>query len=261
MYDNYIFDLYGTLADIRTNENKAYLWAKMSEFYTSLGAAYTSSQLRRAFRRLEEESILRMQREAAGLDQSDVLAEPDLTGVFQRLFQEKGVSCDRQTARMAAIFFRTLSRQLLLVYDGVKETLGELRERGKHLYLLSNAQSDFTRPELTLLGLAGCFDGILISSEEGCKKPCQAFFRRLLERYNLNPASCLMVGNDMESDIAGAANAGMDSLYIHTATSSRSEGRYKPTYCVMDGDWKKVADILLGRGGYAESQERDGCGV
>ena len=255
MYDNYIFDLYGTLADIRTNESKAYLWAKMSEIYASLGADYTPLQLRRTFRRLEEESALRGQKEAADFGQRDVLAEPDLTGVFQGMFREKGVSCDRQTARMTAIFFRTLSRQLLMVYDGVKDTLGELKARGRHLYLLSNAQSDFTRPELEMLGLTDCFDGILISSEEGCKKPCEAFFRRLLERYDLSPASCLMVGNDMDSDIAGAARVGMDSLYIHTDTSPRREGKYGPTYCVMDGDWKKVADILLGSGGYSEREK------
>ena len=33
MYKNYIFDLYGTLADIQTNEQKPYLWKKMAEIY------------------------------------------------------------------------------------------------------------------------------------------------------------------------------------------------------------------------------------
>lgn len=249
MYDNYIFDLYGTLADIRTNEQKPYLWQKMSEFYTSMGAAYTSRQLRGELRRLESEAVGRLQSKAEGSGQRDVLAEPDLTEVFQRLFQEKGVSCDRQLARQTAVFFRTLSRQFVRVYDGVKETLQELHDRGKKLYLLSNAQSDFTRPELELLRLTEYFDGILISSEEGCKKPCPAFFQRLLKRYDLDPAGCLMVGNDEEADIGGAAGVGMDSLYIHTATSSRPRGRYRPVCSVMDGDWQKVADFLLGRQG------------
>lgn len=245
MYDNYVFDLYGTLADIRTNEEKAYLWQKMSECYSSLGASYTAGQLRREFRRLEQEEVRRLQGEYA--DRTDLLAEPDLTKVFRALFQEKNVLCDRQMARMTAVFFRTLSRKFLRVYDGVEETLQELRRRGKRLYLLSNAQSDFTRPELEMLGLAEYFDGILISSEEGCKKPCPAFFHRLLERYGLDPARCLMVGNDEYADIGGTVKAGMDSLYLHTATSPKPQGKYKPTYCVMDGDWEKVADILLER--------------
>lgn len=247
MYDNYVFDLYGTLADIRTNEEKAYLWQKMSDLYTSLGAAYTPGELRREFRRLEQESTQQVRRKAESSGLQGVLAEPDLTGVFQRLFQEKGVSCERQMARMTAVFFRTLSRQLLRVYDGVKETLQELRSRGKGVYLLSNAQSDFTRPELEMLGLAGYFDGILISSEEGCKKPCPAFFHRLIERYDLEPGRCLMVGNDEYADIGGAVKAGMDSLYLHTVTSPKPQGKYKPTYCVMDGNWENVADILLER--------------
>lgn len=245
MYDNYIFDLYGTLVDIRTNEEKAYLWQKMSELYSSLGAAYASGELRREFRRLEKEELRRLQDGYA--DRSDVLAELDLTKVFQALFREKNVPCDRQTAGMMAIFFRTLSRKFLRVYDGVEDTLRELRGRGKHLYLLSNAQSDFTRPELEMLGLKKYFDGILISSEEGCRKPCPAFFHRLLERYELDPARCLMVGNDEYSDIGGAANVGMDSLYIHTSTSSQPQGRHKPVYCVMDGDWTKAAHFLLGQ--------------
>lgn len=245
MYDNYIFDLYGTLVDIRTNEEKPYLWRKMSEFYTSLGASYTPSQLRNGFRRLEGELAGRMGSGPQALGQKDVLVEPNLTEVFQGLFLEKGVPCHWQTARVTAVFFRTLSRQALRVYDGVKETLGELRRRGGRVYLLSNAQSDFTRPELELLGLADCFDGILLSSEEGCKKPCAAFFQRLLERYGLDPARSIMVGNDEFSDIAGAAGMGMDSLYLHTATSPRPQGKYKPTYCVMDGDWGKAGVILL----------------
>lgn len=40
MYQNYIFDLYGTLVDIHTNEDKPYLWDKMTEFYGFQGAIY-----------------------------------------------------------------------------------------------------------------------------------------------------------------------------------------------------------------------------
>ena len=245
MYENYIFDLYGTLADIRTNESSPYLWRKMSELYSSLGASYNPRQLRRQFRRLEQESAEKLQREAESAGEKDALTEPDLTEVFRELFREKGISCDRQRARLTAVFFRTLSRQYLQLYEGVKETLEELHNRGKGLYLLSNAQSDFTRPELELLGLEEYFDGILISSEEGCKKPSPRFFRRLLERYHLDPAVCLMVGNDEYADIGGAAGVGMDGLYLHTATSSPLKGSVKPAYCVTDGDWQKVRSILL----------------
>ncbi len=233
MYKAYIFDLYGTLVDIRTNEDKRFLWTKMSELYTSLGARYGARDLKARFLALVVQEN----------------AEPDLRKVFGQLYLEKGVPCDGGMARMTALFFRTLSRQYLRVYDGVKETLRELAARGKKRYLLSNAQGDFTRPELEMTGLSECFDGILLSSEEGCRKPSPAFFDRLLKRYGLLAGECLMVGNDEMTDIGGACLAGMDSLYIHTATSPRYQGRYRPTYQVMDGDWGKVAAILCGQDG------------
>ena len=249
MYEAYIFDLYGTLVDIRTNEEKRYLWTKMSELYTGLGAAYEARDLKTRFLALVMQETDRCQARAGDGDGKTFLAEPDLREVFAQLYLEKGISCDETTVRMTALFFRTLSRQHLRVYDGVKETLQELGRRGKKRYLLSNAQKDFTRPELELTGLWECFDGILLSSEEGCRKPSAAFFHRLLERYALRPGECLMVGNDETADIGGARQAGMDSLYIHTASSPGFRGRYNPTYQVMDGDWGKVSAILLGQKG------------
>lgn len=40
MYKNYIFDLYGTLVDVHTNEAKPYLWKKMQVWYDMHGAHY-----------------------------------------------------------------------------------------------------------------------------------------------------------------------------------------------------------------------------
>ena len=48
MYQNYIFDLYGTLADTHTNEGKHYLWNKLSAFFSAYGAIYTPSELKKA---------------------------------------------------------------------------------------------------------------------------------------------------------------------------------------------------------------------
>ena len=251
-YDFFVFDLYGTLVDIRTNEEKPYLWKKMSELYSSLGAHYSPAELKESFRRLAREETEEVRRKGEAEMGSDFLAEPDLTKIFIGLFSEKGMFCSRERAEMAAAFFRGLSRQKLKVYDGVKETLGRLREGGKGVYLLSNAQRDFTRPDMELVGLTDCFDGILISSEEGCKKPSPIFFHRLFERYSLSPRRCLMVGNDGVCDIAGAQAVGMDSLYIHTETSPEIPEKLSATYTVLDGDWSKAADILLAKAFFPE---------
>ena len=297
MYRNYVFDFYGTLADIRTDEENPQLWEKMSEIYAALGAPYRAEELKSAFRKMESEEVNRLKREhrkrrgyeksgrseasqaetdTIKTDQAEANApeadrpemceaetgapesdrpeiyqaeeentEPDLTKVFAMLYHEKNAPCDAAQARMTAITFRALSRRFLRLYDGVEELLGELRRRGRKIYLLSNAQSDFTRPEIEMLGLTHYFDGIVLSSEQGCKKPSPVFFRRLLERYGLKPSESIMIGNDETADIAGARSVGMNTLYIHTDISPEEYGKVPATYRVMDGDFRKAAQLLL----------------
>lgn len=235
MYRNYIFDFYGTLVDIRTDEEKPCLWQKMSEIYSAMGAAYGPEELKTAFRCLEQKEKERMGTEDA---------EPELSRVFAGLYHGKGVTCDETLTKMTAVTFRAISREYIRTYDGVEDFLQELRDRGKHVYLLSNAQTDFTRPEIEMLGLAKYFDDIFISSEQGCKKPSAIFFESLLEKYDLKPRESIMIGNDESADIAGACKVGMDSLYIHTAISPKEYGRVEATYRVMDGDFRKIRELI-----------------
>ena len=207
----------------------------MSEIYSAYGAVYTGKELRKAYIELVAKHEKELPKNG----------EIDLNVVFIELFERKGISCDRELSRNIAITFRSISRQKLCVYDYVKETLQELKNRGKKVYLLSNAQSDFTRPEMAMLGLTSYFDGIFISSEKGCKKPSSDFFIQLLDDFRLEAKNCLMVGNDESADIMGAHSVGMDSLYIHTEISPKEDTSSTATYAVMDGDWKKVSDILL----------------
>ena len=234
MYKNFVFDLYGTLLDIRTNENKPYLWKKMSDIYTAMGAKYSAAELRQSFWELEEQQVLSLPKNG----------ELDLGLVFAELFYRKGVDCDKSMVKSTAITFRVLSRSKLCVYDGVHDALRGLKENGRKVYLLSNAQTYFTRPEITMTGLGQYFDGILISSEVGFKKPAPEFYAALLDGFSLKPEESLMVGNDEISDIAGAICAGMDALYIHTEISPQEPVQGLATYSVMDGDWRKVAALL-----------------
>lgn len=49
MYDNYVFDLYGTLVDIHTEENDAKVWEKLSLFYGFYGALYDPQELQESY--------------------------------------------------------------------------------------------------------------------------------------------------------------------------------------------------------------------
>ena len=49
MYKNFFFDLYGTLVDIRTDEQKPSLWRNLAEFYSLCGAPYTPEEIRERY--------------------------------------------------------------------------------------------------------------------------------------------------------------------------------------------------------------------
>ena len=211
MIETYIFDLYGTLVDIRTDESMPSLWRRMALLLSLQGAAYGPKALCRAYQEAVAGEIDRCAARRPGVPKEHI--EPDILQVFESLYTRKGVSASPERVADAALLFRTLSLRHIRLYPQAGEVLRTLRARGKGVYLLSNAQAAFTVPELNKLGLTPLFDGILLSSDASVKKP------QLLKKYGLRPESCLMIGNDGTADIQGAAAVGMESRYIHTSIS------------------------------------------
>ena len=223
-YENYIFDLYGTLVDIHTNEKKIAFWKNMSAVFCRYGADYAPRELRDLY--FGEVDALSEKKKEEGR-----FIEIDLYEVFHKLYERKGIDADEKTIRETASSFRTYSTSHLRLYAGAKELLKMLKEKGKRVFLLSNAQELFTLKELKDFGILEDFDGIFISSAYGFKKPDPFFFDVLIKRYGLNVKESLMIGNDLQSDVQGADGVHMDSYYIRSALSSKEENGMKATCC------------------------------
>ena len=214
---NYIFDLYGTLVDIHTDESMPGLWKRMALLLSLQGAPYAPAELQKAYHAALEEQTQQRARELPYIDKAHI--EPDILSVFASLYAQKGATISREKAADTALYFRTLAMEHIRLYPGAAEVLRALRNRRQGVYLLSNAQAAFTVPELNKLGLAPLFDGIVLSSDVGVKKPDKAIFVHILSKYGLRPETCLMIGNDEEADMLGAAAVGMAGRYIHTKQS------------------------------------------
>lgn len=223
-YESYIFDLYGTLVDIHTEEGKEELWNKLALFYGYYDALYTPEELKQRYGELVsgKEDVLRKELNESGKKRDDVHEshpEIKIEEVFRALFEEKGVMADDALAIHAGQFFRVLSTEYVRLYDGVIKVLEALKAAGKKVYLLSNAQRIFTEYEMHTLGIASYFDDILISSDYSVKKPDVRFFELLLDRHQIDVSSAIMIGNDAVSDIQGAKNVGLTTCYIHSNIS------------------------------------------
>lgn len=241
MYKNYIFDLYGTLIDINTDEWNDDLWKKMAILYAYRGANYAFDELNSEYDRLVELEKKSVRKKHPDYSVIDIKIEK----VFRKLFTQKGVKVTKAQVMFVAEAFRCYSTKYIKLYDGVIDLLDTLKENGKKIYLLSNAQRSFTENELNMFGLTKYFDGICISSDEECSKPDTNYYKALFERYNLEKKESIMIGNDYISDIEGAADYGIDSLYIHQSISPEIKGELRSTYTVMDGDVFKIKKLTV----------------
>ena len=241
MFKNYIFDLYGTLIDINTDEWQKELWQKLSILYMYKGAVYTADEIAEEYGRLVDEEKSRVRKRHPEHQEIDIKIEK----VFKTLFTQKGVKTTKREIAEICTAFRCYSTIYIKLYDGVPDLLETLKAKGKKVYLLSNAQRGFTENELNMFGLTKYFDGIVISSDEECSKPDKRFFDILINRYNLNRDETVMVGNDYISDIKGAYDAGIKSLYIHQSISPEIKGRLLSDYKIMDGDVFKIKDMIV----------------
>ncbi len=256
MYQNYIFDLYGTLVDIHTNEQKRYLWEKMALYMRLQGADYTAGELKKAYHtRIAAQRAENLAAAQAALTShnpckstteestaENILPEEievSFEELIPALYQAKGVEISLQQASDWAIAFRTLSLEHLSLYEGAADLLKRLRAHGKRVFLLSNAQRLFTEPEMRALGIYDCFDAVCYSSDIGFVKPSPHFYQKLLQEQGLSPHDSVMVGNDDRADAWGAHDNGLDSIYIYTKQSPKAAGPL-PVNCRIICDISEV---------------------
>lgn len=246
-YTDLIFDLYGTLVDIHTEENDL-VWEKTALYFGFYSAPCTGEALRTAF------SAAMAQREAKAGQSYECFPDIPFEQVMAELLRARGVTENADALGVnAAQLFRIASIEYIRPYPGVTQALSFLRRQGCRLWLLSNAQAVFTAHELRLLGLDALFDGVYLSSDYGCRKPDGRFFRALLDGQRLVPERCLMIGNDRRTDIAGARAAGLATLYMHTALTPPEQSPADPalhpaTRCKhmeFEGDdWKTLSGLV-----------------
>lgn len=246
MYKNYIFDLYGTLIDINTNEDKSSLWKNLASFYGFHGASYTPHELKKTYSiycELEKEKLIG---KISTITNKNIEEEEiNLIHVFESLYTNKKVHPTLELCTHTAMIFRILSTKYIKLYDGVVDLLTSLKKEGGNIYLLSNAQRCFTEYELNILHLTEQFDDIFLSSDYEHKKPDPNFYKALMDKYSMKKEETIMIGNDLTSDIQGAHLVSIDSLYMHTNLSPEYATPDYSTYRVMDGSIKGVKDILL----------------
>lgn len=238
MYKNIVFDVYGTLIDIYTDETSLSVWEQMAKTMSFYGVNYGAAELCGGYFGLCKKYM------DEGMQRHEY-PEVDVVKVFADLFANKGKKAGEAFAERMAQQFRIFSLNHLSLYPNVTATLHELKRAGKKLYVLSNAQACFTKVELATLGLTNFFSGIAYSSDYACSKPSAEFFDAFMKKYNLSKSETLYVGNDARCDVDGANNCGIDTLWIKSnLTDGYVRPTTNPTFVVENGDFIQIAEIV-----------------
>jgi len=98
-------------------------------------------------------------------------------------------------------------------YPCVDDVLRELSARYR-LAVLSNTMSDTPRIMLQETGLIGYFDLVVCSSDLGIRKPDPRIFQYVLDKLGVAAGEAVHVGDEVETDIAGATKAGIRAILV-----------------------------------------------
>ncbi len=96
--------------------------------------------------------------------------------------------------------------------NGVYRALTKLCDKGYRLFLLSNLSVPYKEPYLSL-NFDAYFEKAFFSCDEHDRKPNGTFFQKVLNYARLEKDDVVMIGDSIHSDVEGAKNFGIDSIY------------------------------------------------
>lgn len=165
----------------------------------------------------------------AMLDRGEASREWLVVERFARLVKELGVDAD--PAALNRTYLDKLGQQPFLL-PGAAEVCRALGERCT-LAILTNGVARAQRGRFERSALAGLIPHLFISEEVGASKPSPDFFRPVLAALGItNPRRALMVGDNLTTDIGGAAALGLDTAWYHPAAPSQSHQTVAPTWTI-----------------------------
>ncbi len=169
------------------------------------------------------------------LERGETTREAILVDRFADLFRELGTDAD---PIQAARNYERLLGQGHYYLPGAEETVKQRLFGRYRLFLASNGTASVQHGRLTSARLYPYFERVFVSQEIGFNKPAPEYFQRCFEQIpGFDPASCLMVGDSLTSDILGGLRAGIRTCWVNPA------GTAAPAHIQPDHQISALAEL------------------
>jgi putative hydrolase of the HAD superfamily len=127
----------------------------------------------------------------------------------------KGIEVTKELCLEISDKFLDLCASKPGVIDGAHELMDYLKRKGYRMHMCSNGFHEVQYKKLDACSLHDYFNTIILSEDAGVNKPSKDYFDYALTVSGANRETTLMIGDNLQSDILGALNAGLDAMLFN----------------------------------------------
>ena len=206
MHHNFLFDLDQTLLNFHASEYKALeivLRENELEFNDDIYKAFMAYN-KSLWLELEKKTITR-------------------TELFTKRFNYVLELAGGDVSKLDALkinnnFINTMAVNGVLM-DGALEFVKRLKAEidNCRIYIITNGATVNAKGRIESTGLNQFIDGLFVSEDMGVSKPAREYFDIVLKKIGAPKESCIVIGDSLSSDMLGAKNAGLSSVWFMPA--------------------------------------------
>lgn len=151
---------------------------------------------------------------------------------FGLILTQLGVAADRIPVKLADDYLRVCPTKPHMMPHTVA-TLDYLRQHYQ-LHILTNGFAAVQAIKLKNAGLTDYFTEVVSSDTTGHRKPHRPVFDYLLDRIGATSRECVMIGDNLETDVRGAREAGIDQIYYNPKRTKHQEQATHEVACLSE---------------------------
>lgn len=146
-------------------------------------------------------------------DHGKITSEVIRSERFKQILEKSGIKHDELSLVLSEQYLNECPRKGHLMPHAL-EALDYLSDRYA-LTIITNGFEDIQRIKILSSKIESFFDHIVTSQKAGYKKPAPEIFHYAMSMNGIDSSACIMIGDNLLTDIAGAKNASIDTVLFN----------------------------------------------